>query len=314
MRPNNDSVRSRRIRRRLRRGRPLPPLAHPAPDARHDGRRRSCRRARTVAQQFRLQRTGRRRRSGAHRLSADHGCHRAPGRAWHGLFQGRGTRGAEPGADPRLVAACRGLRRRQGQRRPPAEADPGVDALQQQFPGQGHGLGAHERLRRCRRQAHRHHPLRATRRQAGRGAVLVLDAQHRAAVRPAPVGRGPGHQATGRAARRQRMQPSDHAAAGHAGRARRPQDRRLYRRRALQCAGRTARRRADAALHRRYLAQPSVLRRLHARAGDRQEEGMDAEGRQRHRAGADLCLQEQEGGRAADFEGGRGLSAAAAPR
>ena len=43
----------------------------------------------TLARRLWLRRPRRRRRCRAHRLSADHRCHRAPGRARHGLLQGR---------------------------------------------------------------------------------------------------------------------------------------------------------------------------------------------------------------------------------
>ena len=48
-----------------------------------------------------------------------------------GYFEDEGTGGGATHPDPRLVAAGRGLRRRQVQPGSPLEADPGVDALQQ---------------------------------------------------------------------------------------------------------------------------------------------------------------------------------------
>ena len=68
-----------------------------------------------------------------------------------GYFKDEGLTAERPTLDSRLVAAGRGLRRRQVQPGASAQADSGVDALQQQLPGQDHGVGAHQRLGRGRR-------------------------------------------------------------------------------------------------------------------------------------------------------------------
>jgi len=80
-----------------------------------------------------------------------------------------------------------------------------------------------------------------------------------------------------------------------AARARRTEARRLYRGRAVQRAGRDDGRSSDAALYRRHLEEPSLLRRLHARGGHHGAPRMDAEGGERHGARRDPS--ELSGGR-----------------
>ena len=103
--------------------------------------------------------------------------------------------------------------------------------------------------------------------------------------------------ATGRAARGRRMQSAGDAAARHARRAGRQEDRWLHGRRTVQRAGRSESRRPHPAFYRGYLEEPPLLRGLHARGDGNQEGRLDAEGNERAGAGGNLRLGEQERGR-----------------
>ena len=187
------------------------------------------------------------------------------------------------------------LRGRQVQRRAPAEADPGVDALQQQVPGQDRRLGPHQRLGPRGRRTY--HGARISAELGGKTlAVPFWYSMHNIVLQMAlreagltPVIKGEGEAVGAKEVNLQILQPPDMPPALAAKKI----DGYIVAE-PFNALGELQGRRAHAALHGRHLEEPSLLRHHHERDADEAEAGVDAEGRQRGGARRDLCLQNKK--------------------